>query len=85
MSEEIESLEVRLERAWCQLKEMHPSTERALFLTPRGAIVGFKDSQGRPPNSILMGIFTREEDLQHFRETVFFVWSEMQRASCGPR
>ena len=80
-----EALEVRIELAWCVLRGLHPSTRRTLHLTPRGAIVGFKSSQGLPMGAMEIGTYTRAIELDELRQHVFFVWNEMQEPSHGRR
>ena len=78
-----ETLEGRIENAWCVLRGFRQKTRRTLHLTPRGAIVGFKFSQGRPPGSIEIGTYTRHVTLEQLREDCFFIWDQLSRPKHG--
>jgi len=82
VAEQFAALEMRIEEAWVALTTMRYNRPRTYYLSPTGLLV-YDSRGGDVATAIEIGTFTRTEDLQHFREAVFFVWNEMHGGRNG--
>lgn len=76
-----DSLNLRVERAWCALQEIH--SKRVLYLTPGYALRWLAPGQPAPEGSHLVGEFNWTVGLLQLREHVFAVYERTWRASHG--
>jgi len=72
MSDEAESLNNRIEQAWCALDDC--IGKRLFYITLENLIGACKDDAHVPRGATTIGWFTRACDLDEFRRQVFFVF-----------
>jgi hypothetical protein len=81
MSWEVDSLNSRIEHAWCAMQAWSPLVRHAIYLTPAFLIIGIKPTDYRPQGSYWIGDFDRSVKLDHFRQAAFATFEKMK----GPR